>query len=314
MFPSPSALSSSASATFLHLGLTGWPLAHSLSPALHQAALRAAGLEGDYQLFPVMPLPEGAAALEVLIAGLRQGVLHGLNVTIPHKQAVLPYLDALTPAAQSAGAANTIFQREGQIRGDNTDIPGFLADLEAVAGRLLRKLISQGTDGDKQALVLGAGGAARGVACGLVQSGWQVHVAARRPEQAQGLATELSNSSWSGDGRPRIDAHSLTGAGLAGLLPRLKLIVNATPLGMLPWVEASPWPAGLPLPTGAIVYDLVYNPSETAFLRQARAAGLPAFNGLGMLIEQAALAFETWTGQPAQRQAMRHAAKEALAK
>jgi shikimate dehydrogenase len=300
--------------TSFRLGLTGWPLEHSLSPTLHTAALGAAELDGEYQLYPIPPLPRGATALEELLAGMRRGELHGLNVTIPHKQAVLPFLDALTPVAQAAGAANTIFRRDGQITGDNTDVQGFLTDLKSFAGHLFFEDRSRNPHSAAHALILGAGGAARGVIYGLVQAGWNVHCAARRRQKAQELVSAIQTSSGSGDGPDflALDILPLDRAAISDLLPAVSLLVNTTPAGMIPKVDASPWPDGLPFPPLAVVYDLIYNPAETAFVRAARAAGLAASNGLGMLIEQAALSFEIWTGQTAPRQAMQHAAQEAL--
>ncbi len=298
----------------LHLGLTGWPLEHSLSPIIHAAALRSDGLAGDYRLYPVQPLPSGAAALEELIACLRRGELRGLNVTIPHKQAVLPFLDILTPVAQAAGAANTLFHTDGQIVGENTDVQGFLTDLKSFAGHLFLEGNSRNPRSAPHALILGAGGAARGVVYGLAQAGWNVHVAARRPQQAQELISALQASFGSGDisNFPHLESLPLDRAAIRDLLPTISLLVNTTPAGLFPRVDASPWPVGLPYPPLAVVYDLVYNPLETAFMRLARADGLAASNGLGMLIEQAALAFEIWTGHTAPRRAMQQAAQEAL--
>ena len=115
--------------SFLRLGLTGWPLGHSLSPKLHSAALQALGLEGEYRLYLVPPLPEGQEQLKTLVKQVRAGEITGLNVTIPHKQAVLPLVDELTPAARAIGAVNTLYLWDGRLVGDNTDAPGFLADL-----------------------------------------------------------------------------------------------------------------------------------------------------------------------------------------
>ena len=279
------------------LGLTGWPLGHSLSPRLHTAALQAFGLEGEYRLYPVEPLPEGAAALGELAEKLRAGLLHGLNVTIPHKQAVLPLLDALSPAAQAVGAANTLLMRDGRLMGENTDVPGFLADLQARFGQHLSPTAGH-------ALVLGAGGSARAVVYALAKAGWLVSVASRRLEQAQALIAGFQG----------LPANSLEAIGLDlaawEWFAQTSLIINTTPLGMSPNPDASPWPEGLPFPQGAAVYDLVYNPRDTAFVRAARRAGLQAANGLGMLVEQAALSFELWTARPAPREVMYNAVGE----
>lgn len=276
--------------SIFHLGLTGHPLGHSLSPKIHAAALAACGLTGAYSLFPIAPYDN--PGLQALLARLRAGEIHGLNVTIPHKQNVIPLLDDLTETAQSIGAVNTISLRKGRLIGDNTDVAGFLADLTNFLSRL-----SLATH--HSSLVLGAGGSARAVAYALCSAGWQVTIAARRPEQAETLAESLQVA------RSQIRGVALsTVAGWRG-----ELLVNTTPLGMTPAIDTSPWPVGIPFPAGAAVYDLVYNPRETRLVREARAAGLPAITGLGMLVEQAALAFETWTGCRPPRTVLRQAAE-----
>ncbi len=279
----------------LALGLIGWPLDHSLSPPLHQAALQAAGLSGEYRLYPTPDDEAGAGVLRELFARMRSGEIHGLNVTIPHKQTVIPYLDALTPTATTMGAVNTIAVEESRLLGDNTDAPGFLADLRRCF------TLDRGS-----AIVLGAGGSARAVVSALVAAGWRVHVVARRIEQARRLVEHLSATG------SRIVPAPLDSACLTEIAPGCSLIVNCTPLGMAPNVDASPWPDAVPFPARAAVYDLVYNPRETELLRAARAHGLPAASGIGMLIEQAALAFERWTGHVAQRDVMRSAIDGAL--
>lgn len=271
-----------------HLGLIGFPLGHSLSPKIHTAALADCGLAGDYTLFPV--LPDDQPALAALLNRLRAGDIHGLNVTIPHKQNIIPLLDGLTETAQAIGAVNTISLCNGQLIGDNTDAPGFLSDLNRfLASRGLSSTIQ------KHGLVLGAGGSARAVVYALVKADWKVTIAARRAEQGRELAESLKYA--------RNHNEILT---LDDFDPSMAaLIVNTTPLGMFPNVETSPWPVGIPFPGGAVVYDLVYNPRETRLAREARAAGLAASTGLGMLIEQAALAFEIWTGLSADREVLR---------
>ena len=271
------------------LGLIGYPLGHSLSPGIHQAALQAMNLPGEYRLYPVEPLPEGQAALSQLVGRVRRGELDGLNVTIPHKPSLLPLLDGLTPTAAGIGAVNTLFRDGERLLGDNTDAPGFLADLERL------DVTNPG-----RALVLGAGGSARSVVYALDQRGWQVQIAARRQAQAQALAQDIALVDF--PGQPPA-ATSLSHAGVLDGLP-VDLIVNTTPVGMAPLIDANPWPDGLPFPEGAFVYDLIYNPAETPLMSAARQAGLQAANGLGMLVEQAALSLECWTGQPVPRQAM----------
>jgi shikimate dehydrogenase len=266
----------------IHLGLIGFPLGHTLSPRIHSAALRACNLDGDYSLFPIVP--DDIDGLKALLDRVRTGEIQGLNVTIPHKQNVIPLLDGLTETAKTIGAVNTISLQNGQLIGDNTDAPGFLSDLN--------KFLNKSSRVTRHAsLVLGAGGSARAVVYALCNAGWQVTIAARCRERAQ----ELTRIACSQVGTIEYGQFELQ---------RPDLVVNTTPLGMKPDVETSPWPDGAPFPDGAAVYDLVYNPPETRFVREARAAGLPAITGLGMLIEQAALAFEIWTGCSPQRETL----------
>lgn len=297
----------------ISLGLIGYPLIGSLSPRLHAAALLELGLPGEYQLYPIPPLPEGEPTLRALLGRLRAGELYGLNVTVPHKQAVLPHLDELTPLAQHIGAVNTIYARRGRLVGDNTDAPGFLSDLRRVMESappltpwppLSTEERGPGGEG-RTALVLGAGGAGRAAAFVLALAGWQVRIAARRLVQADSLAADL-RAALDARVAGRVTVTTLDQAGLAGQAAHL--LVNATPVGMIPRPDACPWPEDLPLPPEAFVYDLIYKPSETGLLRRARQAGLPAVNGLGMLVEQAALALETWIGRPVPRPALWQAA------
>jgi len=285
------------------LGLTGYPLGHSLSPRLHTAALEALGLAGEYCLYPVPPLPQGQAALAELLGRLRAGELQGLNVTIPHKQTVLDYLDELRPSARKIGAANTLFSRDGRLVGDNTDAAGFERDLERALGLRLR-------EGAGLALVLGAGGAARAAVFALVDAGWRVLVAARRLEQAANLARSFNPAGRTDEAPVHALSLEQLSAALSALERPSRLIVNATPIGMFPNRKENPWPAGLPFPPGAAVYDLVYNPPQTALVRAALGAGLRAAGGIGMLVEQAALAFELWTGQDPPREPMWAAVRE----
>jgi shikimate dehydrogenase len=274
--------------TCYHLGLIGYPLGHSLSPQLHRAALAMAGLQGDYRLFAIPPTSDGVAVIGRLVKDLCEGKLHGLNVTIPHKQTVLPFLDRITLIGQAVGAVNTLFTipesgGSRRVTGDNTDVPGFTWDL--------RRLVGSGTG---QAIVLGAGGSARAVVYALAQSGWQVRVLARRSEQAVVLVSEIGSASGLAD---RLGVGDMEKDSLAQYSRDCDLLVNTTPLGMVPNTAGCPWPEDLPLPERAAVYDLVYNPLETRLVMRARQAGLLASTGAGMLVAQAALAFQKWTGQ-----------------
>lgn len=165
----------------IQLGLIGYPLGHSLSPKIHAAALKACGLEGQYSLFPIAP--EDKQGLKDLLARVRAGEITGLNVTIPHKQNVIEFMDELTPTTQAIGAVNTIYMRENKLIGDNTDAPGFLSDLKRVSNSSFSIPHS--------ALVLGAGGSARAVVYALANDGWNVTIAARKIEQAQHLAASF---------------------------------------------------------------------------------------------------------------------------
>jgi shikimate dehydrogenase len=288
----------------INLGLIGWPVAHSVSPPLHRGALQSVGLEGEYCLYPVPPLPEGEAALDALLARLRAGTLRGLNVTIPHKLSAYHKVDVLTDTARVVGAVNTLYINEGDLWGGNTDVQGFTHDLRGLARN------------NGRVLVLGAGGAARAVVYGLALEGWSmIYIAARRLVQAEALVAALApviqrkeangKITFPGGKPVKFVPMELASEALAGAAQGLDLVVNTTPVGMTPHLEVSPWPDQLPWPAGAAAYDLVYNPEETLFLRTAGAAGAPCRGGLGMLVEQAALAFERWTGINPSRDAMR---------
>ncbi len=260
----------------IRLGLIGYPLGHSLSPKIHGTALQACGLKGEYSLFPIHI--DDQQGLKKLLNRVRAGEIQGLNVTIPHKQNVIPLMDELTPTAKTIGAVNTVYLRDDKLVGDNTDAQGFLTDLNKFLVNSQLKI-----ENPKSSIVLGAGGSARAVVYALSNDEWNVGITTRRIEQAQELAVQFENTK-------AIEFNLSTFQ-----LSNLQLLVNATPVGMTPNINQSPWPGNLPFPNAAI-YDLVYNPRETKLVKDARSLGLPATTGLGMLIEQAALAFEIWTG------------------
>lgn len=276
------------------VGVFGWPVSHTLSPKMHNAAFAALGLDWAYLPLPVPPERVGDA-----VHGLPALGFAGANVTVPHKQAVLPFMDELTPDARAIAAVNTIVVRgDGSLLGHSTDGGGFLADL----ARLLPPPRSDGTlrpqpwcSGETlHALVLGAGGAARAIAYALVRSGAAVLVLnrtlARAQELCHGLAEALPDAQRGAlepGGWERIP-HA---AGWADL------IVNCTSLGLHEG-DAMPWDPAAPLLPGQIVYDTIYN-RPTELLAYARACGATAVAGLGMLVQQGALAFEMWTGLPA---------------
>jgi shikimate dehydrogenase len=270
---------------------------------IHNLAFEALGLQGEYRLYPLPTFPDGIKGLELLLGNMRQGQIQGLNVTIPHKQNVIDYLDDLTPIARTIGAVNTILWDQDQLIGDNTDAEGFWVD---VAGFMKNNPEILGS----QALILGAGGAARAVAFALLVHDWRVWVAARRFEQAQTLVRDLhkgeSNLMKTGpetsSNRPETWTDRLFATSISELLDvqsairNIRLIINATPVGKFPDIEDTPWPSALSFPDNIYAYDLVYNPPETRFLQQARQTGCIVRSGKGMLVEQALLSFELWTG------------------
>ncbi|MCL5428314.1 MAG: shikimate dehydrogenase [Chloroflexi bacterium] len=262
------------------LGLVGYPVHNSLSPVIHKAALQALKLEGDYILYPIPS--SDLLGLRTILFRAKSGEIYGLNITRPHKVNVIQFLDFLTSSAKSVGAVNTIFVEGNKLIGENTDVKGFLRDLHHQMVAANYKQFSP------NALVFGAGGSARAVVRGLVEDGWKITISARQTSQALQLKNDL----------PYADL-GITNQGLENVdLAKVSLIVNATPLGMAPKAdEDSPWPKGLPFPARAMVYDLVYHPRETKLAKDARKSGLFAVGGIGMLIEQAALSFEIWTGQ-----------------
>jgi shikimate dehydrogenase len=268
--------------------LSGYPLGHSYSPAMHNAALAASGIEGDYRLYPIPPSVRGNTKLKELIQSIRNGNLCGLNITIPFKQSVQNMVDQLTPLAAHIGAVNVLYMEGSELIGGNTDCPAFLFDLE--------NFFHFEEQSDHHALVLGAGGSARAVVYALHQKGWNVQVAARNEKKAKDMITSLGIT----------NAQTLNlEKGELSPLRDIHLIVNTTPVGMSPDSDRSPWPDGLLFPENAAIYDLIYNPAETGLMKSARKAGLEAVNGLGMLVEQAALSFEIWTGMKAPRAVMR---------
>ena len=250
--------------------LIGWPAAHSRSPLIHHYWLRTLGVEGGYTIEAIPP--EGFA--EFVLHLSTHGFV-GANVTLPHKERALA-LSKPDTRALSVGAANTLWYEGGELRSTNTDIEGFINNLDACA---------PGWDRAEDALVLGAGGASRAVVFGLIERGIKrVHLANRTLDRARALADQFG-----------ADVHPLAWEAIAEVLPRAGLLVNTTSLGMhgQPALEID---VGL-LPPHAVVADLVYVPLETPLLAAARGRGLQVADGLGMLLHQAVRGFELWFGQ-----------------
>ena len=280
------------------LGLIGWPLGHSLSPVLHQAALEEYDIFGSYKLFPIEPNVADDQII-ALLEEVRLGNISGLNVTIPYKQTVIKYIHRLTEPAQAVGAVNTIYSNYGEIIGDNTDIEGFALDLKSACNEHNIILEKRG-----KALLLGAGGSARAVTYSLSQMGWQVIVAARRKSQAESLANDFLHF-----GKIEAIAWPLEDP---IFLEDVSLIINTTPVGMRESSDESIWPEQLNFPSSGLLYDLVYNPVETTLMRQAKKAGFAAVSGIGMLVNQAALSFSIWLGVAPPISTMRAAIHEKI--
>lgn len=260
------------------LGIIGYPIGHSISPIFQQAGLDHLGIDATYEKWEVTPEDVGD-----FVAGLRAPGTLGINITVPHKQAVIPFLDEVDEWATAAGAVNTIVNHDGHLTGHNTDGPGFLRAL----------LVETGYDPSRtRALILGAGGAARGILLALVRGGVDSLVIANRTlERAETLA-QLASDNGVGS-----EAISLSGDALTEAAASANLIVNCTTMGMShgPDEHGSPISAAQ-IPATATVNDVVYTPLLTPILKEAAAAGATALGGLHMLVYQGVLSFQMWTG------------------
>lgn len=278
-------------------GVIGHPLGHSISPALFRAAFEAAGIDATYEAWDTPP-----ETLDGRVQALRGDDYYGANVTIPHKEAIVPMLDERSEVATRAGAVNTVVHDGGKLVGHNTDVAGFTRSLREDA-----KFDPKG----KPTMLLGSGGAARAVALALIEAGASlIYVVARTPRKIDRMVVDLkpltqtgTTISWAywGDGS------------YLRSLATAELLVNCTPVG----VAKSDTEGKSPIDAALIrkeltVYDLVYNPVETALVKDARARGAKAYGGLGMLVYQAAESFRLWTGKDADTKAMFAAARAAL--
>jgi shikimate dehydrogenase len=280
------------SATTRLTGLIGHPVEHSVSPAMHNAAFAALGLDACYIPFPVVPelLPQA-------VAGLRALNFIGANVTIPYKEAVMPQLHVLSPQAQAIGSVNTLVVRE-RLYGFNTDADGFLRALYDAGNTLA----------GKKALVLGAGGAARAIVYALLREEARIVIANRTLERAEELVRHLSPHVTG----PEIRTVPYSRDILFEELASVDLLVNTTPIGMWPQAHASPLPGDAPFHQDLVVFDLIYRPLETRLLQQARQAGARVIGGLAMLVWQGAEGFRLWTGYEPPVGVMFQAARAAL--
>ncbi len=278
------------------LGIMGWPVAHSLSPAMHNAAIAALGVNYAY-----IPLPVEPNQLQAAVEGLKTiEAVMGFNLTIPHKEAILPFLDELSESARAIGAVNTVKRTADGWVGTNTDVAGFLSPLQACDRPW------QTTP----AVVLGSGGAAKAVVAGCLKLGCPVvHVVGRDRHKMKKFHGQMS---------ARLQDYNLrvhTWASLNSLLEVAGLLVNATPVGMEAPDESPVSAEDLArLPSTAIAYDLIYTPRPTKFLQLAAARHLLAIDGLEMLLHQGAIALEFWLNRPAPLEVMQAALLEALSR
>ena len=271
--------------------LIGHPVAHSLSGAMQQAAFDALGIDAKYELWDRAPI-----ALPDAIAEVRGDDFLGVNITIPHKERVVPLIDKLTEEAQATGAVNTLTREGKRLVGHNTDVPGFAAALDKLVGR--QKM-------PRQAVVLGAGGGSRAVVYGLIRGGFQrVIVFNRHLHRAEGLVKFFGRSA----AHMELKAMPWHESIIESELARTKVLINATSIGLAD--DASPIPGGV-ITGDLLVLDLIYK--RTRMLRDAESAGAVAQDGETMLLHQGAAAFTLWTGQPAPLEVMGQALSEARA-
>ena len=277
------------------VGLFGWPVAHSLSPPMHNAAFEAAGLDFIYLCFPVAP-----DQVEQAVKSIRALGLAGINVTIPHKTAVIPFVDEISKAAQTIGAVNTIVNTKGRLSAHNTDVYGFLRSLKE------RDVKVKGAD----VVIIGAGGVARAMAMGsAVHNTQSITLCDVIAEKARELAGDVKRMA------PSVDVKTVEAGSteLKSLLARASIVCNATPLGMkegdsLPLDEESLDA----IPGSAAIFDAVYSPFGTPLEKRAQARGLEYIGGLNMLLFQGVRAFELWTGHSPDIQVMKKVLKNKI--
>jgi shikimate dehydrogenase len=259
-------------------GVVGWPIGHSLSPAMHNVAFAAAGINAVYLAF-------AARDIGAVIAGARALGIRGLSVTIPHKEAVIPHLDEIDDLAAKIGAVNTVVNHEGRLVGYNTDALGALTALE-------EKISLAG----KKCVIVGAGGAARAIGFALRERVAAISVANRSPERGRDLATSLGCAFIPLEELDRV---------------AVDLLIQTTPVGMTPHRDECPVPESA-LRAGMAVMDIIYNPLQTRLLAMAKSRGCVTVNGLSMFVHQGAEQFRLWTNLNPPVEAMTRAVLEAL--
>ena len=278
-----------------NLGVMGWPIAHSLSPVMQQAAIEKACIDYSYVALPVEP-----EHLSQAVEGLKALNFSGWNVTIPHKRAIMPLLDEIDEDAAVIGAVNTVVNKDGRLKGYNTDVLGFLRPFKTKGIRL---------EG-KKSLLLGAGGAARAVLWGCLREGVAtITLVVRNQEKGEALATEFRSRA-----KAEINVCTFDSEEYKVALSTADILVNTTPLGMTPKVDEAPVVEWGLVKTSAFIYDIIYTPAETRFLREAKEHGCQTQNGEAMLAGQGAAALQLWTGIEPDADCMCRALREELAK
>jgi len=272
------------------VGVFGYPVAENPTVVMQEAAFRDRGLNWRYLTIEVLPEDLGDA-----MKGLRAFNMQGINLTIPHKIAVLQYLDGLSPEAELIGAVNTVVRKDDQLIGHNTDGKGFLRSIRDDAG-----VDPQG----KHVTFLGAGGAARAMAVELALAGAEhITIVNRTPRRGQELASVLAE-------KTPAEAEFVPWEGKYTVPSEAHILVNATSIGLYPKVEDMPPVEMASIHSDLLVCDVIPNPPRTAFLRAAAARGARTLDGLGMLVYQGAIGFEMWTGVPARVPVMRRSLEE----
>ncbi len=284
--------------------MIGNPIAHSLSPVIHNAAIESLGLDYRYVAFPVLP-----AQLSNALIGFAAIGLGGCSVTIPHKQAIMPLLTSITPLGQAVGAVNTIWHNDNGWHGTNTDVAGFISPLLAIERDWSQTTVA----------VLGNGGAARAVVAGCHQLGCgEIHVFGRDQSKLAAFAASWQDIKLTIGDRETpapVKLQTHLWSELPNLVARANLLlVNCTPIGMHLQVDTSPIDVEImaQVSSNSIAYDLIYTPRPTKFLQLAKNLGLRTIDGVEMLIHQGAIAFELWLQQPAAIDVMRQALVEHL--
>ncbi|MBM7691840.1 shikimate dehydrogenase [Peribacillus deserti] len=265
-------------------GVMGDPIRHSMSPDIHNDAFKRMNINADYHLFHVIP-----AKLEDAVNGARALKISGFNVTVPHKTKIMPFLDEIDELAIAIGAVNTVVNRNGRLIGYNTDGPGFVRGIYEKLGTPLT---------NKRTLIIGAGGAARGIYFSLVKEGvTQIDICNRTLENAKSLIKQCPY---------QVASEALSFEEALKKIAEYDLIVQTTSAGMSPNISGLPFEIRGSLQSSALVSDIIYNPLETEFLKQAKEKGAMTHNGIDMFVYQAALAFEIWTGRTPDTEMMRN--------